>query len=56
MQVCRRLASEAGRRRTGYVLDPRLMVTNKMRTILRVETLSFGEAVGFIPQGESKWS
>jgi hypothetical protein len=30
--------------------DPRLMVIKKIRTPLRVETLSFGEAAGFIPQ------
>jgi hypothetical protein len=32
------------------VLDPRLMVIEKITTPLRVETLSFGEAAGFIPQ------
>jgi hypothetical protein len=30
--------------------DPRLIAIKKMRTPLRVETLSFGEAAGFIPQ------
>jgi hypothetical protein len=28
-----------------------LLVIKKIRTALRVETLSFGEAAGFIPQG-----
>jgi len=32
------------------------MVIKKIRTPLRVETLSFGEAAGFIPQGDSIFS
>jgi len=32
------------------ILDPRLMAIKKIRIPLRVETLSFGEAAGFIPQ------
>jgi hypothetical protein len=35
---------------------PHLTVIKRIWTHLRVETLSFGEAAGFIPQGELKWS
>jgi hypothetical protein len=34
----------------GLILDPRLEVIKKTRTPPRVETLSFEEAAGFIPQ------
>jgi hypothetical protein len=34
----------------GLAIDPRLMAIKRIRTPLRVETLSFGEAAGFIPQ------